>query len=306
MSGADNAAKTTPAETASSSSGCNPADSSPAADRGAAQPAGATGQHSPGHIVIAREGGIARIVLTNPHRYNAMSLAMWDGLAQAVAELDADPDVRVIALSGAGEKAFVSGADISEFATQRDNPAGVANYERAVNAAQGALLNARKPTVACIRGVCMGGGIGLALSCDLRIANHSARVRMPAARLGLGYTFQGIERAVQVMGAAHAMELFFLAQTLNGERAERMGLVQRAVPDDEYEPTVATWLRDIAGNAPLTIHAAKFATQQALLDPGQRRLEEVALAVRACFESEDYQEGRAAFAQKRTPAFKGR
>ena len=261
---------------------------------------------APGRIVVERGGAIARIIVSNPARYNAMSMSMWDDLRQAVAELDADPAVRVIALSGEGEKAFVSGADISEFATQRGNPDSVARYDRAVSGAQDALHEARKPTVACIHGICMGGGIGLALACDLRIANHSARFRMPAARLGLGYGFSGIERAVAVMGVAQATALFFLARTFDGARAESMGLVQYAASDEAYADTAAGWLRDISLNAPLTLHAAKFAMQQAMLAPDLRRTEAVAEAVRACFASEDYREGRAAFAEKRTPIFKGR
>ncbi|HVE09552.1 MAG TPA: enoyl-CoA hydratase [Paraburkholderia sp.] len=259
-----------------------------------------------GSVRVERDGAIAHVVLSNPARFNAMSLAMWRTLAEELQRLDADPEVCVIALRGDGERAFVAGADISEFETQRADPRGVASYDEAVAHAQATLANTGKPTVACIRGVCMGGGIGLALACDLRIATRDSRFRMPAARLGLGYAFRNMQRVVGQIGAAAATELFFLARTFDGDEAEHMRLVHRSFAPEVYDAEVARYLGDIAGNAPLTLRAAKLAIMHAQLDPALRDVDAVTRAVQACFDSEDYREGRAAFAEKRVPQFKGR
>lgn len=258
-----------------------------------------------GTVRIERDGAIAHVVLSNPARYNAMSLSMWRALADALEALDAEADVRVIALRGDGDKAFVSGADISEFDTQRGDPRGVATYDEAVARAQRTLAELAKPTLACIRGVCMGGGIGLALACDLRISSVDARFRMPAARLGLGYAFAGMQRVVGQLGAAAATELFYLARTFDGAEAMRVGLVHRAYGPDEYAAECARYLADIAGNAPLTLRAAKLAIREAQLAPPERDIARVDRAVRDCFDSDDYREGRAAFAEKRPPRFRG-
>jgi len=260
---------------------------------------------APGTVRVERDGAIAHVVLSNPARYNAMSLAMWHGLADALDTLNADAGVRVIALRGDGERAFVSGADISEFGEQRSDPRGVALYDEAVARAQRTLADTAKPTIACIRGVCMGGGIGLALACDLRIATANARFRMPAARLGLGYALSGMQRMVGQIGAAAATELFYLARTFDGAEAMRVGLVHRTYAPDRFDDECARYLADIAGNAPLTLYAAKLAIREAQRPPGERDAETVDRAVRACFDSDDYREGRAAFAEKRPPRFTG-
>lgn len=258
-----------------------------------------------GSVRVERAGVIAHVVLSNPARFNAMSLAMWRTLAEELERLDADRDVYVIALRGDGNHAFVAGADISEFETQRADPRGVASYDEAVARAQTTLANTSKPTIACIRGVCMGGGIGLALSCDLRIATRDSRLRMPAARLGLGYGFTNMQRVVAQIGAAAATELFYLARTFDGDEAQRLGLVHRSFAAEDYDAEVARYLDDIAGNAPLTLRAAKLAIHHAQLDPEQRDIAAVERAILACFNSADYREGRQAFAEKRAPRFRG-
>jgi enoyl-CoA hydratase/carnithine racemase len=240
-----------------------------------------------GTVRIERDGAIAHVVLSNPARYNAMSLAMWCGLADALDALG------------------TSGADISEFGAQRSDPRGVAAYDEAVERAQRTLADIPKPTVACVRGVCMGGGIGLALACDLRFSTVDSRFRMPAARLGLGYAFVGMQRIVGQIGAAAATELFYLARTFDGAEAMRLGIVHRAHEHDEYADACARYLTDIAGNAPLTLRAAKLAIREAQRMPPERDVDVVDRAVRACFDSDDYREGRAAFAEKRPPRFRG-
>ena len=256
-----------------------------------------------GTVHLSIEAHIATVVLANEGRFNAMSLSMWRRLGQVLADLRADPSVRVLVLRGEGERAFVSGADISEFETQRSSPDGVAAYDAAVDQAQTGLAEFPRPVIAAISGICYGGGLGLALACDLRYAAPSARFRMPAARLGLGYALNGMQRMVDVLGAANASELFYTARVCDAQEALRIGLVNAVVPDCfAHAAQVAA---QIAANAPLTIAAAKLAIQTVLSGRQEARAAEVALAVRRCFESRDYVEGRQAFADKRPPYFTG-
>lgn len=250
--------------------------------------------------------GIARITLSNPAKYNAMSFGMWTGLGDIVESLLGRDDVRVLVLRGAGEKAFVSGADISEFETQRGSADAVDAYNKAVARAQNALTDFPLPVIAHIHGVCMGGGIGLALACDLRYCARTSRFRMPAARLGLGYGFDGIRHTVDAIGAARTAELFYTASTFDGAEAERIGLVHRAHDAEALDAEVHAVATAIAGNAPLTLRAAKMAIAHALRDPADRDAAAVDAAVDACFASADYIEGRRAFMEKRPPAFTGK
>jgi enoyl-CoA hydratase/carnithine racemase len=260
---------------------------------------------SKGTILLQEDGAIARVTLSNPQRYNAMSYSMWRQLADIVARLDANPAIRVILLRGEGSKAFASGADISEFGELRNNPDTVRLYDEAVHAAQSALIACAKPVVARIEGVCMGGGIGLAISCDLRYASKSARFRMPAARLGLGYGFEGMRRLVDFLGPGRAAEIFYTAETFDGNEAARIGMVERALDDADLDAAVERTVAAIAANAPLTVKAAKRAIRDILRDPQDRDLEAVQADVQACFDSADYVEGRNAFAEKRMPRFTG-
>ncbi|MDB5847504.1 MAG: carnitinyl-CoA dehydratase, partial [Rhodoferax sp.] len=229
-----------------------------------------------------------------------------------LAELGANPAVRAVVLRGDGDKAFVSGADISEFGEKRNDPAGVAAYDAAVANAQAALASLRCPVIAAVSGVCYGGGLGLILACDLRYAAPNARFRMPAARLGLGYAFKGIQRMAAVLGVARASELFYTARVYGAEEAARIGLVS-GLHDDVFAWAAAT-AAEIAANAPLTVQAAKQAFNAVLKSADAQAasadiaadIAAVDVAVKACFKSDDYAEGRAAFAEKRTPDFKGR
>jgi len=257
-----------------------------------------------GRIVTETSESIAWVRIDNPQRHNAMSLSMWRELAQHVAALDASPDVRVLALTGTGRRAFVSGADITEFATLRDSNEQVIAYEQAVSDAQNSLATCGKPTVALINGLCMGGGIGLALSCDLRFCTETARFRMPAARLGLGYSIAGLRRAVQVLGYANTADIFFSARNFNGTEAQRLGLVNRCFPDEQFDLLASAAVNEMGSNAPLTLHAAKQ-TLRHILDEDQISSTDVEQAIRACFESADYREGQLAFREKRLPVFRG-
>lgn len=251
-------------------------------------------------------GGVATVVFSNPPRMNAMTFDMWTSVPRTFAELDANPDVRVIVCKGDGEKAFISGADISQFEKLRGTVEAQFEYNKAVEAAYQAPLKAAKPVLASIRGICIGGGLGFAAACDLRICAEDAVFRMPAARLGLGYSPAGVRRFVNVLGAANTMEIFFTAKKFDAREALRMGFVSRVVPVAELEKATAEICALIAENAPLTVAAAKFAAQQALKDPADRDLAKAIKMVEACFASEDHKEGRKAFMEKRTPKFVGK
>lgn len=248
------------------------------------------------------DGHVATVTLSNPQRYNAMSLAMWNGLGDALQALRANPQVRVVVLRGEGDRAFVSGADISEFDAQRNTDAGVTSYEAAVARAQGALYQFPRPVIAAISGICYGGGLGLALACDIRYGAPGAKFRMPAARLGLGYTLAGVQRMVAILGVARAAEMFYTARVVNADQAVQSGLLNE-IQDDVFAHA-AKVAAEIAANAPMTVAAGKL-TFNALLDGVDDAAEKaVDAAVKACFASADYVEGRKAFAQKRQPVFK--
>lgn len=249
------------------------------------------------------DGHVATITLRNESRFNAMSLGMWNALADRLDQLQADADVRVVVLRGHGDKAFVSGADISEFGAQRNDAAGVQAYDMAVKRAQQGITLLRCPVIAAISGICYGGGLGLALACDLRYAASNAKFRMPAGRLGLGYALEGIKRMVDVLGPARSAEFFYTARVCDATQALAMGLLNQ-VHDDVFAH--ARQIADeIAGNAPLTLAAGKLAFNTVLagIDPASARA--VDAAVQTCFRSSDYAEGRAAFAEKRMPRFTG-
>ncbi len=249
------------------------------------------------------DGHVATVVLSNEAKYNAMSFSMWTGLADALDAFRADENVRVVVLRGAGQKAFVSGADITEFETNRSSEEGVAAYDAAVERAQTALSQFPRPVIAAISGICYGGGMGMALACDLRYASPTSKFRMPAARLGLGYALKGMKRMVDVLGVANASELFITAKVVDSNEASRIGLIN-SVQDDVFA-YVAQVAQDIASNAPMTIATAKLAIN-AILSGDASGKAAVDERVKACFASSDYAEGRKAFAEKRTPNFTGR
>lgn len=255
-------------------------------------------------VTLHSDGPIARITLSNLARHNAMSLSMWQELARLLQDVDGDPGIRVICLRGDGDKAFVSGADISEFESKYGSEDGAAQFDLVVNTAQELLANCGKPAVACIHGICYGGGMGLALACDLRYCAGTARFCMPAGRFGLGYAYAYTKRMVDVLGIARAAELVYTARVIDGVEAERIGLVHSA--HDDVDGHVEEVLDLIARNAPLTLKAAKLALRASMASPAGQERGAVDAAVRACFASEDYVEGRRAYADKRAPRFTGR
>jgi enoyl-CoA hydratase/carnithine racemase len=257
-------------------------------------------------LVATKEGAIGWIVFNNPARHNAVSLEMWQSLPLVLDAYVKDPEVRVIILKGAGEKAFISGADISQFKEKRSTAEASKIYNETGDAAAEALRNCPKPTIAMIRGYCIGGGTGTAINCDIRIASDDARFGVPAAKLGLGYRFSGISRLATLVGPAYTAEIFFSARQFTAQEALQMGLVNRVVPAAELEATVTQLAQTLAVNAPLTIAAVKRALIEFHKDPDQRDLARCQKMIDDCFASEDYKEGQTAFMEKRKPVFKGR
>ena len=257
-------------------------------------------------MIARREDGIGWMIFNNPARRNAVSVDMWRAMPTILNAYVVDPEVRVIVLAGAGDQAFVAGADISEFEEQRSGDDAVAAYNTLTEIANSTLVDCPKPTVAMIRGFCIGGGLAIALNCDLRIAAEDAQFAIPAAKLGLGYGPAGIRRLMGLVGPSATKEIFYTAERCGVARARAMGWVNRVVPVVELEAATRKLAGTIAGNAPLTVAAVKRTVGELLKDPAQRDLAACEAMVAACFASEDYKEGRTAFMEKRKPAFRGR
>ena len=257
-------------------------------------------------MIAEKDGAIGRLIFNNPARHNAVSLDMWQAVERIMDDFDNDDAIRVIIVSGAGGKAFVSGADISEFKEKRASEEAAAAYSKISEAARLKLQETLKPTIAMIRGYCIGGGLATALACDIRIAAEGSRFGIPAAKLGLGYAYDGIKKLIDMVGPAYAREIFYTARQFTAEEALQMGLINRLVAGDELEAYVKNYCDMIAANAPLTIRAAKQIVREALRDESQRDMELCRRIVAECFASEDYAEGRTAFMEKRRPVFKGR
>jgi enoyl-CoA hydratase len=257
-------------------------------------------------IITRKDGPVAHLVFNNPAKHNAMSVDMWEATERHLDDFIADSTTRVIVLSGEGGKAFVSGADISEFDSARASQEAVVHYDALTTRVYDLLYSAAKPTVAMIRGYCIGGGLALAACCDIRICADNSRFAIPAAKLGLGYGYTGLRRLVDLVGPASTKELFFTARQFTASEAAAMGLVNRVVSVDELLPYVTEYASTIAGNAPLTVASVKQIIGEITKDTIERDIEICESMVKACFDSEDYIEGRRAFKEKRKPAFSGR
>ena len=256
-------------------------------------------------MLSRKEGGVGYLIFNNPERHNAVSLEMWEAATAILADFAGDKEVRVVVLTGAGGKAFVSGADISKFESERSSKTAIDLYNAMVAKANSAVYEFPKPTIAMVRGYCIGGGVGLALCCDLRICSDNSKFGVPAAKLGLGYGFTGIKKLVDVVGPSFAKEIFFTARQFTAAEALQLGLVNRVLPGEELEEYVKDYADTISGNAPLTVNAVKYIVGEVVKDESQRDMKKCADLVAECFASNDYIEGRKAFMEKRKPAFTG-
>jgi len=256
-------------------------------------------------MLARKEGGVGILTFNNPERHNAVSLEMWEATKRILDGFAADDNVRVVVLTGAGGKAFVSGADISKFASERATLDASRAYNVKSDAAYSSVADFPKPTIAMIKGYCIGGGVGLAVCCDLRICSDNSRFAVPAAKLGLGYGYSGLKRLVDIVGASFAKEIFYTARQFDAQEAQTMGLVNRVVPGGELEAYVKSITDMICANAPLTIKAVKFTVGEMLKDESKRNLARSVELVEQCFASRDYTEGRTAFMEKRKPVFTG-
>lgn len=259
-----------------------------------------------GRMSADTDGAIGWVTFDNPARHNAVSMAMWQGLFDIVSDFGRNDAIRVIVVQGAGDKAFVSGADISEFEQQRSSPETTRAYHEVSHKATQALTDIGKPTIAMIRGFCLGGGVSVALSCDLRIAAEGASFGVPAARLGLGYEYDGVRKLVDVIGPSFAKEIFFTARQFTAAETLAMGLINRMLPEDRLYAYVRDYAQAIAANAPLTLGSIKTIVGHVTMDESQRDLARCQQSVDRCFASADYAEGRRAFMEKRKPVFNGR
>lgn len=257
-------------------------------------------------LAVRREGATGWIVFSSPSKLNALTYDMWRRMPEAVADLERDPGVRMVALRGDGDKAFTSGADVTEFGHARDSIGATASYNQAVEDANVALTGCAKPTVAFVQGICYGAGMGIAARCDLRVCTDDSLFSLPAARLGLGYSYASIMRLAHVVGPSYCAEIMFTARRYSATESLQMRLVNRVVPGAEFERVVSEYCAMIAENAPLTIAAGKRCLIEGYKDPGQRDMRAVQAVIDACYTSEDYREGREAFMQKRKPVFRGR
>jgi enoyl-CoA hydratase len=262
--------------------------------------------YADGNILQRVSDGVGVITFNNPEKRNAMSLEMWEGLGNALAELRNDPNVRVAILTGAGGQAFVSGADISQFEKERHNAQASEEYSRRSAAQRALLADYPKPTIACISGFCLGGGMLVAMLCDIRIAADHSQFGIPAAKLGIAYGYDGLRHLVSLVGPSRARLIMYTGMRIDAAEAARIGLVDRILPGAELWDATMDIACTIAGNAPLSIQASRITIAQILKDPDKRDMKAIDAIGRACMDSEDFREGRSAFMEKRKPKFQGR
>jgi len=263
-------------------------------------------QYASGKMLAQVMDGVGLITFNQPEKRNAMSVEMWDGLIEILDAWTADDSVRVVVLTGAGDKAFVSGADISQFEKSRSDADAQREYEKLTSRGRACLASFPKPVIARISGFCLGGGLGIAMLADIRIASADAAFGIPAAKLGIAYGFDMVRRLVSLIGQANARLILFTGERIDAAEALRIGLVNRVVPTGELEAAVTKLARNMASNAPLSVTGMKRIVEEVTRDPADRDMAAVNQAVAACFDSQDYREGRTAFMEKRAPVFTGR
>jgi enoyl-CoA hydratase/carnithine racemase len=257
-------------------------------------------------VWLDEDGSTLQIQFNNPDRHNALSMDMWEAVVPLLSAAENDDRIRLVVFSGAGEKAFVSGADITQFEDLRAAQEAVARYESVAEQALMGIYNFSKPTLASIKGYCIGGGVNVAMSCDIRIASSDAVFAIPAARLGLGYRYSALKNLVDLVGPAMAKDLFFTARRIDANEARNIGLITRVCETEELPVLQAEYKKALAENAPITVRAGKAIIAEILRASPEIDHDKCRQLIRDCFESDDYKEGRRAFMEKRKPVFRGK
>jgi enoyl-CoA hydratase/carnithine racemase len=252
------------------------------------------------------DGAVLHLSFNNPAKHNAISVEMWEAVPLLLDQAEKDDAIRMVVFSGQGPKAFASGADISQFEDMRAAREAVKKYEHMAENALMGLYRFGKPVVAAIHGYCLGGGVNMAISCDIRIARSDAVFSIPATRLGLGYRFSALKNLVDLVGPGAAQDLFFTARRIDAGEAKAIGLVSRVAPPDQFDALLAEYTSAITTGAPLTIKAGKRIIREVLRPDAHIDMDLCQRLIKDCFESEDYAEGRKAFMEKRKPVFKGK
>lgn len=270
------------------------------------QAGGVSREYAGGKMLAAKDDGVGLVTFNQPEKRNAMSLEMWTGLGEILDEFAEDSSVRVVILTGAGNKAFVSGADISQFEKNRSNAEAQQEYERQAGAGRAKYAAFPKPVIARIRGFCLGGGLAIAMQADLRIAAVDSQFGIPAARLSIAYAPDSVRRLIDLVGPAHARMILYTARRIDSAEAERIGLINKMVEDEDLNDEVLEIARTIADNAPLSVAASKLTINEMVKDESQRDMAAIRRMSELCFNSADYKEGRTAFMEKRAPQWLGR
>jgi enoyl-CoA hydratase/carnithine racemase len=257
-------------------------------------------------LVVEKQGPVGWLTFNNPARRNAVSIDMWEAIPKALDRFEQDSQIRVIVLKGDGDKAFVSGADVSQYEKQRSSAEGIQHYEEIAVRVQERLLGCDKVVIAMIRGYCLGAGVNIALCCDLRLAAEDAKLGIPAAKLGLGYRASSLKNLVDTIGPAYAREVLLTGRQFSAGEAMTMGLVHRLAPVAGLESLVLEYCAILSDNAPLTIRASKRIVRELTKSGSEFDAQTCAALVKQCFDSQDYIEGRRAFMEKRRPVFQGK
>lgn len=265
-----------------------------------------TKEFAGGKMLAAKDDGVGLITFNQPEKRNAMSIEMWLGLGEILSEFQEDSSVSVVVMTGAGNKAFVSGADISQFEKSRSNADAQAEYDRVTGVGRDRFQSFPKPIVARIRGYCMGGGLAIAMNTDLRIASTDSQFGIPAAKLSIAYAPDSVKRLIDLVGPAHARMILYTAKRIDAAEAERIGLINRMVSEEDLNEVVLDVARTIADNAPLSVAASKLTINEMLKDESARDMAAIKRMGEICFNSADYREGRTAFMEKRQPRWQGR
>jgi enoyl-CoA hydratase/carnithine racemase len=255
---------------------------------------------------VEKHGAVGWIVFDQPAKRNAINGAMWRGIPPAMAKFDADEEVRCVVFRGAGNEAFAAGADISEFESLRAKSTSVSAYDGLLDQVLHSIQGSPKPSLAMIHGFCFGGGVEVALACDLRYCGASAQFSIPAAKLGVAYNIEGHKRLIETVGHARAREIMFTGRRYNADEAYEMGLVHNVIPDSELESFFGELIERLCDNAPLAIANTKTIIEEFVKSDGLPDYARMKQAMERCAKSADYEEGRRAFMEKRKPRFTGK